>query len=176
MKISANIVLLAKNGDKEAFASLYDSVSADLYRLALYNLGNPHDAEDIVSETFIEAYKGIKGLRDENSFKPWIMKILYTRCKRKITQYIKDRPNSDIDDELDLVDENFSVEDEITEQTTLKSAIDKLAIDERNILLLSSLHGYTTKEISNMMDLPHGTVSSKLHRTYAKMRNMLQKN
>ncbi|MEG1620831.1 MAG: sigma-70 family RNA polymerase sigma factor, partial [Oscillospiraceae bacterium] len=141
-----------------------------------YNLGNPHDAEDIVSETFIEAYKGIKGLRDENSFKPWIMKILYTRCKRKITQYIKDRPNSDIDDELDLVDENFSVEDEITEQTTLKSAIDKLAIDERNILLLSSLHGYTTKEISNMMDLPHGTVSSKLHRTYAKMRNMLQKN
>lgn len=176
MKISSEDVLLAKSGDKQAFSNLYNSVAEDLYRLALYTLGNTYDAEDIVSETFIEAYKGISGLRDEKSFKPWIMKILYIRCKRKIAQYIKDKPNTDIDEALDIADETLNLEENISEKSALNSALNKLAPDERSIVILAAVHGYTTKEISKMMELPHGTVSSKLHRTYIKLRNLLKIN
>ena len=173
MKISEKIVEAAKNGDKESFAILYDSVKDDLYKLALYNLGNPHDAEDAVSETFVEAYKGISGIRDSSSFKAWIMRILYIRCKRKISDYIKDRHCLDIDELVDLTDEKDDMESSISQKIAVISALNQLGNDEKNIVILSVVHGYTTKEISKIMNIPHGTVSSKLYRTYGKLRKIL---
>ena len=173
MKISADTVEKAKNGNKEAFGQIYDSISTDLYKLALFNLGNTYDAEDVVSETFVEAYKSIKSLRDLNSFKPWIMRILYIRCKRKVGEYIKDRANSDIEEFTDLCDENFNMEKEVSEKSAVMSALDKVSFEERQIVLLYVIQGYTTKEISKILNMPHGTISSKLHRTYAKLRKIL---
>lgn len=173
MKISADTVEKAKNGDKEAFAQIYDSIATDLYKLALFNLGNTYDAEDVVSETFVEAYKSIKTLRDLNSFKPWIMRILYIRCKRKVSEYIKGRSNSDIEEFTDLCDEKIDMEKDVSEKSTIMSALDMVSFEEKEIVLLYVIHGYTTKEISKILNMPHGTVSSKLHRTYAKLRKIL---
>ncbi len=170
MKIDIEKVKLAKTGDKNAFAELYDSVSTDLYRMALHNLGNSFDAEDVVSETFIEAYKGIKNLREESSFKPWIMRILYIRCKRKVGDYIKDRATDDIEEHLDISDTASSVEQSTSVKVTVQTAMEKLGEDERSIIILSVLNGYTTKEIGEILSMPHGTVSSKLHRAYSKLR------
>ena len=55
MDINLEYVSRAKQGDAQSFAMLYDQVAKDLYRVALYTLGNPQDAEDVVSETFLEA-------------------------------------------------------------------------------------------------------------------------
>ena len=86
--IDVEIVKAAKRGDPESFARVYDMIAPELYRVALYTLGNAQDAEDAVSETFVEAYKGIRNLRDESSFKRWMMTILSIRCKRRIGGYI----------------------------------------------------------------------------------------
>ena len=80
--IDVNKVEAARDGDRESFAQVYECIAPDLYKVALYTLGNAHDAEDVVSEAFIEAYRGIANLRDPSSFKPWMMKILSVRCKR----------------------------------------------------------------------------------------------
>ena len=104
MVVDVEAVKRARLGDKESFGEVYQQIADDLYRVALYSLGNAHDAQDVVSETFMEAYKGIKNLRDEGSFKAWIMRILSIRCKRKIGQYIAGRNELDIDDFLDLSD------------------------------------------------------------------------
>ena len=85
MDINPELVARAKLGDKQSFAQLYDLVAKDLYKVALYTLGSQPEAEDAVSETFLEAYKGLKNLRDDTKFKAWIMRILSIRCKRKIT-------------------------------------------------------------------------------------------
>ena len=66
----------AKSGDAEAFADLYRSIYADLYRFALYTLKNPTDAEDAVSETVMDAFTSIHKLRSVASFKTWIFQIL----------------------------------------------------------------------------------------------------
>ena len=102
MKVNIEDVIQARAGNRESFELVYTAVAPDLYKVALYTLGNSHDAEDVVSETFLEAYKGIRNLRDENSFRPWIMKILSVRCKRKISDYIKGKGQLDIDELLDL--------------------------------------------------------------------------
>lgn len=169
MKVDIQDVVKAREGNRESFELVYTSVAPDLYKVALYTLGNSHDAEDAVSETFIEAYKGIHNLRDENSFKPWIMKILSVRCKRKIAEYIKGKGNVDIEEMLDL----STGSDGATERAEVLTVLDQLTSEERMIVVLSVLQGYTTKEIASILSCPQGTVSSKLHRSLKKMRTML---
>ncbi len=174
MVIDVNAVKQAKLGDKDSFAKVYEQVAGDLYRVALYSLGNTHDAQDAVSETFIEAYKGIKNLRDENSFQPWIMRILSIRCKRKVGQYITKRNEMDIDDFLDLSEEGDSVEGRSTEKIALLQALNSLSAQERQIVALVVIQGYTVRETAEILGAPQGTVSSKLHRTLKKLRAKLE--
>ncbi len=169
MEILQTDIELAKQGDRDAFGKLYDSVALDLYKFALYQLGNTQDAEDAVSETFIEAYRGIKNLRDINSFKPWIFRILSFRCKRKIGGYIKEKGNIDIDD---YRGESSSGEEYLSAQ--ISEALQKLNDEERELVVLSAVHGYTMREIAEMKLMPQGTVSSKLHRSLKKLRKYLE--
>ena len=170
--IDVELVKSAKAGNKESFARVYDLIAPELYKVALYTLGNAQDAEDAVSETFVEAYKGISNLRDESSFKRWMMTILSVRCKRRISGYIKERKNVDIDEMLDTPAEPEAVSQ--TDKISVWEAVQSLAEDERQIVMLATVQGYTTREVSEMMQLPHGTVSSKLHRTLKKLRRVLE--
>ena len=76
MKSFSEDVKLARNGDTDAFARLYAEVYKDLYHIALYSLGNVHDACDAVSDTVLDAFCSIGRLRDEKAFRSWIMRIL----------------------------------------------------------------------------------------------------
>ena len=169
MIIDPQQVIQAREGDRGAFGAVYEAVAKDLYKMALYTLGSPQDAEDVVSETFIEAWKGIGGLRDENSFRPWVMRILSIRCKRKIGSYIKEKGNIDMEDYIEE-----GVPDRGSQRAEVLEALDRLADDERQIVLLSVLQGYNMRELAEGMELPQGTVSSKLHRTLKKLRTMME--
>jgi len=163
----------ARKGDKDSFAQVYQSISSDLYKVAYYALGNVHDAEDAVSEAFVEAYKSITKLRDAASFKPWMMKILSIRCKRKIAEYVKGKAVFDIEGFITMLADETDVSADVSEQITVMNAMARLNHQERLIVVLSVLQGYTTKEIAEILSAPQGTISSKLHRTLAKLRKML---
>jgi RNA polymerase sigma factor (sigma-70 family) len=82
------LVSEAKMGNKKAFEKLYEDIFKDMYRYALYMLGNSHDAEDIVSDTTLDVYKSLYLLKKEESFKAWVFRILYIKCKNKRKEYI----------------------------------------------------------------------------------------
>ena len=174
MEINLEYVSRAKQGDAQSFARLYDQVSKDLYKVALYTLGNQHDAEDVVSETFLEAYKGIKNLREDSKFKAWIMRILSIRCKRRIAGYIDTKQQISLDDFIETPDDVSDETADCSDRVTVMQAMDSLAEDERQVVLLSVIQGYTTREIGEIMGLPHGTVSSKLYRTLIQLRKKLE--
>ena len=174
MEIDINLVIAARQGDKDSFAQVYDMIASDLYNIAVFTLGNSHDAEDVVSEVFIEAYKGISKLRDPEKFRPWMMRILSTRCKRKIAEYIKGKNTFDIESFINTLPEGGEVSADISEKVAVMDCMQRLSDQERQIIVLSVLHGFTTKEISGIVESPHGTVSSKLHRALAKLRRMLE--
>ena len=171
MEIRPQDIERARNGDREAFGRLYEAVALDLYRMALYTLGDPQDAEDMVAETFLEAWKGIHNLRETDRFRQWMLRILSVRCKRRVARYIQEKGNIDIDDYLEE-----GVPDTGGPRAEVRDAMARLAPDERQIVLLSVLEGYTMREIAEMLGLPQGTVSSKLHRTLKKLRQMLGDN
>lgn len=79
----------AKAGSKEAFCELYGKYRDNLYRYALYRLGDPSEAEDAVSECVLSAWQGIAGLRKPEAFGAWIFRILHASCVRRINESIK---------------------------------------------------------------------------------------
>lgn len=171
--ISSELVINARNGDADAFCRLYDEIKDEMYRFALYTLGNASDADDVVSEAFIEAYRGIAKLREPAAFKSWIFRILRVRCGKKIAEYIGKRSVFSIEDFALSEGSDEKVESAAERKLLLLSALEKLSAEERMILMMSVLQGYTTLEISKIMRRPHGTVSSKLCRTYAKLKKEL---
>lgn len=165
----------ARQGDAAAFSQIYERWQGDLYKYALYILGNRYDAEDVVSECFIEAFRGLKNLREPAAFKGWIFKILSIRCKRRIGEFIRARNTLNVDDFLLLPSDSPALDETSVENVQLLKALGEIKPDERMILILSALHGYTTKEIAAILGRPHGTVSARLHRTYGKLRNLMER-
>ena len=170
--IDMSLVRAAKQGDKESFAKLYEYFAPELYRTALFTLGNETDAEDAVSEAFLEAYKGLHNLRDESSIRRWMLMILSARCKRRIAGYIQERKNTDIDEMIDLPAPGKDGPN--ADHISAREALSTLQPDERQIVVLSSVMGYKTREIAHMLGLPHGTVSSKLYRSLKKLKSILE--
>ncbi len=164
----------AREGDADAFAELYSAVYKELYHIALVNLKNQHDASDVVSDTVLEAYSSIKKLRDENAFKAWMIKILTAKIKRKQREYIKNR-----DHLTDLDDLENSVEQEKVGEINyggleIMEEFRKLNEDERLVLSLSVVSGYTSDEIARVTGISANTVRSKAARAKIKLRKMLE--
>ncbi|MCL1803954.1 MAG: RNA polymerase sigma factor [Eubacteriaceae bacterium] len=171
MAEEALLAAKARDGDMGAFGELYSIVYKDLYKYALYSLRNPDEAEDAVSDCISEAIKGIKGLRDESLFRKWIFTILYRTVKKRF----KARYNSAVSIEsfpFEITgDEGF--DEGLAEAVSVYSELSKLSADERQIVLLSVVGGYSGLEIAQMAKMPHGTVRSKLSRALAKLRGAL---
>ena len=84
----SELVAKAKKGDSAAFAELYSAIYKELYYYALCNLNNSEDAADAVSDAVLDAFSGIKNLRNEDAFKGWMIRILTAKIKRKQAEYI----------------------------------------------------------------------------------------
>lgn len=162
------LVMRASGGDKSAFAALYTRYKDELYRYAYFKLGNEDDARDAVSSCIVAAYEGIYSLRTASAFKAWIFRILYRSCCHIIREksYLNNRADTA---ELEkLVSPNTSLSPE------LKEAFGILSDEDRDIVLLSAVAGYNSREIAAMTGLKDTTVRSRLSRALAKMKQFLE--
>lgn len=159
----------AISGDAAAFGELYEEMSGELYRYALYVLGSCEQAEDAVQDAVCAAFAGISGLKNESSFKPWVFKILSNVCKKHISELCRTRNSSSIDDDESVVPP-LSTDFDVHLSTELSSALGCLSLEEKNIVLLSAVAGFTSVEISESTGIPGATVRSKLARALKKLR------
>lgn len=163
----------AQAGDAGAFAELYSLVYKDLYRIALLNLNNQHDASDVVSDTVLEAYTSISKLRDEKAFKAWIIKILTVKIKNKRKEY-KEINNfrEDVDDLSDAEEAAVSKEIDFSSIEVMEG-FKQLSEEERMVLSLSVVSGYKSEEIAGMFGTNANTVRSKVARAKVKLKQLL---
>lgn len=163
----------AQAGDAAAFAELYSLVYKDLYRIALLNLNNEHDASDVVSDTVLEAYSSITKLRDEKAFKAWITKILTVKIKNKRKEYKQMNDfRQDVDDLDDLAPETAGKETDFS-GLDVTEGFKRLSSEERMVLSLSVVSGYKSEEIAKMFGTNANTVRSKTARAKAKLKQFL---
>lgn len=164
-------VLLARNGDTASFCKLYELYYKDMYRYAYYMLGGGDDVEDVISETVLDAFTGIKNLKHPAKFKAWIFQILTTKCKRQIASYIKDREHTkdNIDEEqLRKEDHPYAL------SVDVQRAFDALSEMERTVVSLIVFGGYTSREAAKILKSREGTVRSLKSRAFTKMSEYLK--
>ena len=164
-------VMLAKNGDSASFCKLYELYYKDMYRFAYYMLGNQEDAEDVISETVLDAFTGIRNLKHPAKFKSWIFQILTTKCKRQMAVYISNREH--LRDEPE--EKNFTTDDHpYAETLDVRAAFSALSENERTIIALTVFAGYNSKETAQMLKSTEGTIRSAKSRALAKMSDCLK--
>lgn len=164
-------VLLARNGDTASFCKLYELYYKDMYRFAYYMLGNQQDAEDVISETVLDAFTGIKRLKKPEKFKAWIFQILSTKCKRQIAVYISNREHMKEDSET----EPLAKEDHpYAEQLDLRAAFDTLSETEKTVVSLMVFAGYNSRETAKLLNSREGTIRSAKSRAFTKMSQYLK--
>ncbi len=164
------LVINAKNGDMDAFCTLYSQYKDRLYRYAYYRTGVPEDAEDAVMDCVLSAFRQIGNIRKPEAFSAWLFTVLRASCNAVVKRQAKSRNTVDLSE----VSDTFIVADDCAEKTELRRALDSLKEDEKEIVLLSVISGFSSKEIAKITDLTAGAVRSKLSRSLSKMRELLR--
>ncbi len=175
-------VLLAKEGNESAFRELYENHYEMIYRLAYRYSRSQQDAEDIMQDTFIKAFKGI-GKFDfsiSTNFSAWIYQIGY-RCSM---DYLRKRKKRRVDKTESLSDYHSEPESQdsspeataIVHQTMsqVKSALHILSPKQRIIFDLRHLQHEALKDISERLRCSQSTVKKQLQRAVLKLRNQLE--
>lgn len=164
-------VLLAKNGDTASFCKLYELYYKDMYRFAYYMLGNEQDSEDVISETVLDAFTGIKNLKHPSKFKSWIFQILSTKCKRQLAVYVKNREHI----KEDVPEDILATEDHpYAAALDVRSAFSALNDTEKMIISLMVFAGYNSRETAKIMKSTEGTIRSAKSRAFTKMSQYLK--
>lgn len=138
--------------------------SADLFRVAMFLKRNRDAAEDLVQETMMQGLKSFHRYKLGTNCKAWLTTIMYN------THYKQLRKQTNlklVEDKEELIAQTVPFEASIPQQVTdedVLQAIDKVPSTFREIVVLCDVEGFSYKEISSIMDIPMGTVMSRLHR------------
>jgi RNA polymerase sigma-70 factor (ECF subfamily) len=173
-----------RNGDRTEFARVVEAYYAMIYRLATKMVGNPQDAEDILQETFIKAYRHLKDFDGRSSLSTWLYRVatnealMFLRRKRP-EQVSIDEPGDHGEGEAEpvqIVDWCCLPEQELLSSEArlhLYRAIDQLSPNLRVVFVLRDIQGLSTLETSEVLNLSETAVKTRLSRARLRLREEL---
>lgn len=164
--------------DKATFEEDALQYARQLYSAALRMTRNPSDAEDLVQETFLKAYRAYDSFEEGTNLKAWLYRILTNTFINKYRADSRRPKQSELGDVEDLYmyrriavgdssAASRSAEERVLEsllEEDIKRAVEELPENFRIPVLLADLEGFSYKEIAEILDIPIGTVMSRLHR------------
>jgi RNA polymerase sigma-70 factor (ECF subfamily) len=173
--------------DPSTFADQAMQYAPQLYSAALRMTRNQADAEDLVQETYLRAYRGFEGFTEGTNLRAWLYRILtnaFINTYRSRQRRPTESDLADVEDmylykrlpTLDTLAASRSAEDQLFDMLTddeVKAALEALPENFRLPVLLADVEGFAYKEIAEMLDIPIGTVMSRLHRGRKAMQKSL---
>ena len=157
------------------YEELIRAHAAGVWRMAYRLTGDHGDADDLCQEAYYEAWRSIRSLRDPKAGRAWLIRILVHRASRRLrrmrVQPIEERAvQADVDAALPSTPDV----DLLSRQADIQDALDVLDPDRRTVFLLVFLEGFTCREVGEMLDIPLGTVLSRIHRARSRLRHLLR--
>ncbi|HET7037804.1 MAG TPA: sigma-70 family RNA polymerase sigma factor [Thermomicrobiaceae bacterium] len=158
-----------------------------LYRTAIRLTRNPADAEDLVQETYLRAVRGLDRFQPGTNLRAWLFKILTNAFINEYRRRSRQPKSTSLDDTEEyyvyahLIDSGIQPssrrpEDEVLASITDESvvrALEALPAEFRQVVLLADVEGFAYREIAEIMDIPIGTVMSRLHRARRRLQRAL---
>ena len=177
------LVSLVQGGNYDAFEELVRRYEGKIYGHSLRLLGNPHDAEDVLQETFLNAFRGLEDFRGDSSFSTWIYRIATNnalmklrKAKRRLGEFNEDLPPPEMLKKRPVGNFDMSPGDVLLEKELLgelSTAVEKLPEKYRTIFLLRDVEEFSTQKTADILGISTSAVKSRLHRARIFLREAL---
>ena len=164
----------AKGGDSEEIGNIIMENMQTMYRVAFTILKNEEEIYDAISNTTVIVFEKINTLKKEEFFKTWLTRILINECYKIYNQNKKIIYLENCNTET-LENLQFTEKDRLDEMDT-RNLIKSLTKDLKETVTLYYLEDFSVKEISNILQIPEGTVKSRLSRARSELEKILIKN
>lgn len=179
MKEDAQLIDEVLAGDSKSFELIVRRYQDRLFNTIFHVVGSREEAEDVVQEAFVQAYLKLKTFKHNSAFYTWLYRIAFNTA---ISHRRKRRPEVSVEAARELLGEepvdaredasDRLIRDERSAQ--VHRALAELSDEHRAILVLREMEGLCYERISEVLDLPVGTVRSRLHRARLQMRDQLK--
>jgi len=178
-----NIVERALTGDADAFGELVRRWERRIFALAYGMLGREEDARDATQETFIAAFRNLRGFRGEAKVSSWLHRIAVNQCITR-QRRAKVRSETALEDEVEKNAGSFAAPAGLSPARTVESrevtqavrrAVNTLPVELRQVIVMKEFEELTFKEIADALDLPLSTVKSRLYTGLKQLQMRLQK-
>ena len=169
----ADLLRRARQGQGSAYHEMVDRYGAYLYRLAFSLVGNDADAADVLQETFSGAFQHVRKFEGRSSVKTWLSRILVrqaARCRR--TRGRKGTVSLDMVSDRSGTSHNRETASDA--RMDVLAALETLAPIHREVVVLREFQGMSYDEIAGLLDVPRGTVESRLFRARQALRDRLK--
>jgi RNA polymerase sigma factor (sigma-70 family) len=165
------------NGDYSAFSYFVNHYKDMAFSIAFRIVDNKEDAEDIVQDSFIKAYRSLEKFRQDSKFSTWFYRIVVNNAltKNKGRKKIQNDDFSEIENiELEKTETAYSALSHIDRQKYINLALDKLNVEDRLILTLYYLNENSIEEIVEITSIKKENLKMKIHRARQKMYVILE--
>jgi RNA polymerase sigma-70 factor (ECF subfamily) len=183
-EIIKNRINQVLKGDQNAFGEIVELYKDKVYQLCYRMVGNAHEAEDLAQEAFVRAYTNISSFNQHLKFSTWLYRIATNLC---IDRLRKKKPDYFLDAEI-AGTEGLTMYSQIPAKTTLpedevvsleiqqqiQQEISKLPEKYRSVIVLKYIEELSLNEISSILELPLGTVKTRIHRGREALREHLR--
>ena len=160
------LVARCRAGDPEAWNELVERFSRYVFAIAVQAFSLPeHDAEDVFQEVFARAYEHLPKLRDDNAIRPWLAQLTRRLCIDRLRAGTQEQPETDLEP-LDADDTIARLDDALA----VHEALAILPGDCQDILDRFFARDESYRTISDALDLPAGTIASRISRCLARLR------
>ncbi|MCB2182217.1 MAG: sigma-70 family RNA polymerase sigma factor [Desulfobulbaceae bacterium] len=179
---TATLVEAFLDGDSQAFNRLVLLYQTKIYHLALNYVKSQEEAKDLAQDVFITVYKALPKLREKAKFSSWLYQIAINHCRNRYKKLNRRGFFSNIsldDDETYMQLQGDEGPEQLLQRKNtvnlVRSTINSMGKTEKEILLLRDLQELSYDEISTILDIPLGTVKSKLNRARTSLKDRLKK-
>lgn len=170
----------AKQGDRQAFTRLIDHYKHPVYYTALTLVGDHEDASDCAQSAFERAWRSLSTFEDGRPFLPWLLRIVRNLCYTHLERRARDGNTVSLSSEegsqMDLPDAAPNPRDQLETrelEQQVWQAIAALRPNDREIVVLCDLNGLSYREIAETLEIPIGTVMSRLFNARQRLRVLL---
>ena len=177
------LIQKAKAGDESSFESLILGCQSKAYNIALRYMKNEDDAMDALQESFIKIFRHLSSFKEDSRFDTWVYRIVVNTCNDmlrknsnlKITDSIFKRTDEE-ETVIEIPDVSGSPEEVFDKRENTEhiiSCLEKLNHEQKEIIILRDVHGFTYDEISEILECSIGTVKSRINRSRLRLREIL---
>lgn len=174
-----DLIARAQRGETQAYEQLVQQYEQIACRVAYLITHDEHEATDAAQEAFLRAYRSLRLFKLDRPFRPWLLRIVTnTALNRLQAAQRRDRMNERYTQQVMLENSSVSIEGlavKREQQQRLMSAVQQLSPDQQALISLRYFLELPEAEVAAAFNIPRGTVKSRLHRTLAKLREIIQR-